>query len=498
MATNPMQRKARNSFLLGMLLMLVIAAIIVAFLILQIKNYRDKEAQELAASVNIAVLNQDVKSGQIITSDMLTQHTVNRNLIPSNAIGDVATLENYNLQDREGNTVSTKYDEENDTSTMYLTRDGRDYVLSQEEETGNYYITVNNQREYVELNSIPVVAKVAMNRNSVLTRELVTSADNTTTNDVRQEEFNMIVLPTQITTGDYVDIRLTLPSGQSYIVVSKKEVTIPEIDGVPSVDTIWMNLSEAEILMINNAIVEAYYIDGAKLYANIYTEIKSDFENYIYQSGLDESVLENIITVEEVTQDTNQIIANIYNGDNKQIDVTALKERLNNNIKESLSGQRINSSTQKAIDEFVNKIADQYIETMSHTNFEKTIHDIYTKVKEYVELGKKVIIVAIGIIIIAILAIQYKKIFRNFALIGISFTGSGLFYIFVDMFINAKIKIENIIILNDAISITLRNVLTNILNTINQYGWVFFGIGIALIVIGNILNNRKAKNKENF
>lgn len=62
-----------------------------------------------------------------------------------------------------------------------------------------------------------------MNRNSVLTRELVTSADNTTTNDVRQEEFNMIVLPTQITTGDYVDIRLTLPSGQSYIVVSKKK-----------------------------------------------------------------------------------------------------------------------------------------------------------------------------------------------------------------------------------------------------------------------------------
>lgn len=239
-------------------------------------------------------------------------------------------------------------------------------------------------------------------------------------------------------------------------------------------------------------------LEEANYYANIYTEIKSDFENYIYQSGLDESVLENIISVEEVTQDTNQIIANIYNGDNKQIDVTALKERLNKNIEESLKGQRINMSTQRAIDEFVNKIADQYIETMSHTNFEKNINDIYTKVKEYVELGNKVIIVVIGIMVIAILAIQYKKIFRNFALIGISFTGSGLFYIFVNMFVNSKIKIENIVILNDAISITLRNVLTNILNTINQYGWVFFGIGIALIVIGNILNNRKAKNKENF
>ena len=37
MASNPMQRKARNSFLLGMLLMLVITGIIIAFLFLQIK-----------------------------------------------------------------------------------------------------------------------------------------------------------------------------------------------------------------------------------------------------------------------------------------------------------------------------------------------------------------------------------------------------------------------------------------------------------------------------
>ena len=56
MASNPMQRKARNSFLLGMLLMLVITGIIIAFLFLQIKNYRDKEAAEVANRVNIAVL----------------------------------------------------------------------------------------------------------------------------------------------------------------------------------------------------------------------------------------------------------------------------------------------------------------------------------------------------------------------------------------------------------------------------------------------------------
>ena len=76
----------------------------------------------------------------------------------------------------------------------------------------------------------------------------------------------------QIETGDYIDIRLSLPSGQDYIVVSKKEVTVPEIAGLPSENTIWVNLSEAEIILLNNAIVEAYKIPGSKIYANLYTE----------------------------------------------------------------------------------------------------------------------------------------------------------------------------------------------------------------------------------
>ena len=39
MATNPMQRKARNSFLLGIVVTLLITGAVIAFLILQLKNY---------------------------------------------------------------------------------------------------------------------------------------------------------------------------------------------------------------------------------------------------------------------------------------------------------------------------------------------------------------------------------------------------------------------------------------------------------------------------
>ena len=63
-----------------------------------------------------------------------------------------------------------------------------------------------------------------------------------------------------------------MPSGQDYIVVSKKEVSIPQISGIDSEDTIWLNLTEDEILHMSCAIIEAYQIRGSKIYVTKYTE----------------------------------------------------------------------------------------------------------------------------------------------------------------------------------------------------------------------------------
>ena len=105
MATNPMRRKARNSFLLGIVVTLLITGAVIAFLILQLKNYKDKEAEEKANSTKVWVLSENVISGQIITTDMLTQQVTNKNLVPSNAIGDMSILSNYALTDKEGNEI---------------------------------------------------------------------------------------------------------------------------------------------------------------------------------------------------------------------------------------------------------------------------------------------------------------------------------------------------------------------------------------------------------
>lgn len=270
MATNPMQRKARNSFLLGMLVMLLIAGVVIALLFMQLMNKTKKEQEELKASVKAYVLNQDVRSGQEITTDMLTMQTVNKNLVPNNATSDISIIENYALQDKEGNDIYTKI--KNNEPKLYITKNNTEYEVQKEEETDNYYISKNNNKEYLELNTVPLVAKVDMNKNTLITTELISKSDNFVQNDVRKQEYNMIVLPMDLTTGDYIDIRIMLPSGQDYIVVAKKEVEIPNINGVDSQDTIWVNLTEDEILHMSCAIIDAYQVKGAKIYATKYTE----------------------------------------------------------------------------------------------------------------------------------------------------------------------------------------------------------------------------------
>lgn len=213
MVANPMQKRARNSFLLGMVITLIVCLILFALFYFLIINKDKINEKEKGKEVIAYTLNQDVKSGENITSDMLTQIKVYTSMLPSNYI-DSSVL-----------------------GTMQAQSDG-----------GN------------------IIAKVDMYKNTVLTSDLVTGSDSIITNDVRYVEYNMLTLPTTIAVGDYIDIRLTLPNGQDLIVVSKREVK--SLLG----DTIGLELTEGDIQMMESAIVEAYIMTASKLYAIQYVE----------------------------------------------------------------------------------------------------------------------------------------------------------------------------------------------------------------------------------
>ena len=124
-------------------------------------------------------------------------------------------------------------------------------------------ITASNYSNVITENSL---FKIDLKSGTILSTDMIVESSDKTQDDTREQEFNMIVLPSQLKEDDYVDIRLRLPSGQDYIVVSKKKIL--KADEI----TMWIKLTEDEILTLSNAIVEAYQIDGTLLYATTYVE----------------------------------------------------------------------------------------------------------------------------------------------------------------------------------------------------------------------------------
>ena len=65
---------------------------------MQIKKLNEKIQEEQAATKSVYVLTQDIKSGQVITSDLFSMKTVRAEGVPVNATSDIATmLQNYSL-----------------------------------------------------------------------------------------------------------------------------------------------------------------------------------------------------------------------------------------------------------------------------------------------------------------------------------------------------------------------------------------------------------------
>ncbi len=218
MASNPMQRQKRVSFLLGFLTMLLLSAIVIGFLGYTLYKIKEEEKAEKNAMKDVYVISTDVPSGGAINSTVMKLQKVAGTVAPSNR------FTSSNLLDEEG-----------------------------------------NPRE-------DLVSKIDLKAGTVLTADMVTINSEKATSDLRKQEYNIATLPTEIQTGDYVDIRIRMASGADYIIVSKKQVTIPQVAGMDAAETFTVNLAEEETLAMSSAIIDAFTCIGSEIYLTIYTD----------------------------------------------------------------------------------------------------------------------------------------------------------------------------------------------------------------------------------
>lgn len=258
MATNPMKRKSRNMFLLGMLITMILAGGVIAFLIMQMNKINEEMAYVQSGSVS--VLTRDVKSGEIITQDMFKQIKMHPNMTPANSQGVMAMINDY-MVDQNGNKIY------GDAEGGFYYLDGNSNQINIFKGNDNkYYVKNGSNNVEVQILGSPAVAKIDIKANTAVTTDMLTTKDQAIAKDVRLEEYNMLELPIDLQNGEYIDVRLRLGTGQEFIVISKKEVK--KCDET----TIWIEVSEEEMLTMSNAMIESYIMPSSKLHAVRYVE----------------------------------------------------------------------------------------------------------------------------------------------------------------------------------------------------------------------------------
>ena len=228
-------------------------------------------------------------------------------------------------------------------------------------------------------------------------------------------------------------------------------------------------------------------LDEANYYNNVYEQIKDSLAGYIGPSGLDEEVLENIYTREQVKEDINLIINNIYENKNDKINTEDIKEKLQNNIEASVGSGLLTKENKKSIEDFIDKIADEYVQNISHDPYFEKVGMIINKVKDMIGKVEGIIIFVPIILAVVILLLNIKQISSAIRFIAISILTSGVIGIVIKVFLETKINISNILIINDSFSEVIKNVINSILNNINTMSIIGIIGSIVIIVLTNII-----------
>lgn len=235
-------------------------------------------------------------------------------------------------------------------------------------------------------------------------------------------------------------------------------------------------------------------LEENNFYSETYKLVESNFENYIYQSGLDEEVLQNICTEEKVKEDINNMISNIYDGKEQKIDTTEIANKLNENIEKS--GIK-NSQNENAIKQFIEHICDEYTNTLVHTKYESQINEMYKKTASYLNEIYRIVLIVVVIDIIAIIIINNKKISKDIQHIGIALFATSFFDLGVWQTTISKVDINGIKIFNDVFSKSIVAIIKDVIYQIVSLSLGILFISMIFIVIyATIVSLKTTKDKE--
>ena len=229
--------------------------------------------------------------------------------------------------------------------------------------------------------------------------------------------------------------------------------------------------------------------DNTNFYENTYNTLNDNFSNYMEQSGLDESVIKDIITVEDIKTETKNCVESIYNNTKYTINKDDIERRLNENINSYLdkNNRKLNSNEKKAIATLVSKISDLYATEVFPIDLISKVNINLEKISNIVDLANVFLYVCAGVLLFLLIIINIKSIMKVLNYVGVTLLSSGIVLFAPKIFVAWKMHINDINIYNRNISDIIINFINEILNYFTKTSIIFIVIAVVLLFVANLL-----------
>lgn len=234
----------------------------------------------------------------------------------------------------------------------------------------------------------------------------------------------------------------------------------------------------ANATILNSSNVKSK-IAEANYYEEVYNIIIDSCNNYVMQSGFEDTIINGVISKEDVEKDVKGLIDYMYEGKEYSVQTQGIRASLDKNIENYISENNyaVSEENKKSIEVFEKTIEDTYKRNIEYSN--ETIKVI----AKYLKTAKRVVSIAmviLAVLSVVLLVIVYK-VSKPSA--GIAMLSTGALFIALKCYSGVNVAINNILVLNRPFSNTLISIVKQLLQNMFIVGIILTIAGIVWIVV---------------
>ena len=236
--------------------------------------------------------------------------------------------------------------------------------------------------------------------------------------------------------------------------------------------------------LLNKKYIESK-LEESEFHEQISREVKSAFEEYIYQSGLPKDTIEGLFTDAMIKRDVSSLVNCVYEGSKITVSEAKVRENLDKKINDYISstGQLLTAEGRANIERFKNLIVNQYKKSINiSSNGYMKVHKLVSQVQILSDEVGVMPWLLLGICLFLIIFLNRNNLLRAMNYVSISILSLGIVLKICVFIVLFNVDMDNLVVMTMSITNFVVNIAKETLLGLSSAGSFAIFCGLVGII----------------